>query len=59
MGSLPIYGMTSHLWEDFPHTGRLPTYGKTSHIREDFPHIGSLPIAGPVLSTHDTKDADH
>ena len=43
MGSLPIYGKTSHvcgtspLWEHFPHMGRLPNYKKPSHTWEVFP----------------------
>jgi hypothetical protein len=44
MRSLPIFGKSSGMWEDFAYMGRLPMYGKTSHIWEDFPHMGRLPI---------------
>jgi hypothetical protein len=32
MGSLPIDGKSSHIWEHFPYAGSLPIYGTTFPI---------------------------
>jgi hypothetical protein len=38
MERLPMYGKTSHRWEDFPHTGRLPRY-----VRVEIQIMGGIP----------------
>ena len=42
MGGLPMYGKSSHTWEDFPYMGRLLIHGKTSRTWEDFSYMGRL-----------------
>jgi hypothetical protein len=32
LGSPPVYGNSSNIWEDFPYMGSLPIHGKSSHI---------------------------
>jgi hypothetical protein len=52
--SLPIYGNSSHVWENphisevFPYIGGLPIYRETSHVCEFFPYMGSFPCMGKV-----------
>jgi hypothetical protein len=50
MGRLPIYGKTSHTWEDFPYVGSA-IHAKSSHSMEVFLQMGSLPIDGKVSHT--------
>jgi hypothetical protein len=48
LGSLPICGKSSHLWEVSPYVGSISMYAKSSHIQEDFPHMGDFPYMGSL-----------